>query len=197
MIKATALLLMATMCGIVIHLFWTNEFQYYQTPKLPAAAPQVGSLLPKLAIDEILSGGSSFIHFYDAECLMSQVNMPHVVNSLLAKQSKGLNKIVVYRGKNNSEQLRADYNLPSHVRLIQDPDFSLANSMGIVSTPYAAIIESKGTLYFRGNYLMSTGICGPTNISTSAPALALSRIEKESEAPIFPSYQTLAWGCQF
>ncbi|UXX79257.1 hypothetical protein N7E81_18035 [Reichenbachiella carrageenanivorans] len=86
--------------------------------------------------------------------------------------------------------------LPHYIKTIKDPQGELFNYFRVMSTPHAMLIETDGTVFFSGNYNNKNGLCGPTDIQWSAPAIALKFLYNQSDPPIFPAYQLLPTGCE-
>jgi hypothetical protein len=113
----------------------------------------------------------------------------------LVKRYRGRFKIyaVIHteEGQRAEKRFLSKYDLD--IPVITDPGKKLATACGVYSTPQAAIIDSKGRLYYRGNYNRSR-YC--TDVSSNFAQMAIDSLLAGKASPVFVELATTAYGCQ-
>jgi len=191
--KIIGILSLVVLLGIIITIFWIEEFQYYQELSPPENYPTI-QLLDTIKFQKKTIKCPAFIHFYDENCDYSKINLGHLQFFLPDFQDK-LFFYVVCTSDINSEKFRKKYQIPDFVNILPDTEQNIVKSCGVYTTPHAVLIDENKRLYFSGNYNSQTGLCSPNNISNSAPAMALLFFSKQADYPIFPPFLVRAWGC--
>ncbi|WP_426485173.1 peroxiredoxin family protein [Flavobacterium sp. 2] len=171
-------------------LFWKNEFQYSLPTPIPkdylAVATGTKIDLKCCTVDQ----KPVFIHFFNPECPCSRFNAPHV-SELIKKYGDRVNfKIVVINNEKSVSieeiQKKFDAKIPVYF------DREIAKSVGVFSTPQAALIDSSQKLYFRGNY-NKTRYC--TDSETNYAQQAIESLLRHTNAPSFDALALRAYGC--
>ena len=175
---------------VVLTILWNQEFKYY----LPSGNYSELPLEQELDLDFIESGKPSFFHFFSKECKSSRVNIDHV-NPLFEKYADVANFYIICDSKESAAYLDRIQSISSKVKIIEDGSHKISQSLNVKSLPYALIINTDKTLFFGGNYNNKNGLCGPSDIIWSSPALALKFLSEQKKLPLFPDHQLAFVGC--
>ncbi len=103
-------------------------------------------------LDELLKLGPVAFIFLSAECPVAQRYAMRLKRMHAEYQEKGLTIVGVYANENDSVQdvkaylAKAEYTFP----IVKDTDGSLARHLGATMTPQAHLIDTSGTLRYRG-----------------------------------------------
>lgn len=184
-------------CGLLLlcflgtaYIFWYQELQYALPTPLPAnyKPVKVGAnvVIPVLT----LSPKSDFyFHFYNPDCPCSLFNAQHV-RELIEKYQGKMQVVVVVPQATDVSSARKEFG--EQVEIWSDGNGKLATSLGVYSTPQAAIVSSNQQLYFRGNYNRSR-YC--TANATNFAELALIAYFNNMPPPTFDVWATQSYGC--
>lgn len=194
------LMVVLVLFGAIVYVFWQEQFRYYRPVQIPEGI-KIVSVNDTINLSMYGIGVKNrpcFIHFFDVSCKFSKINMEHL--QLFTKNYKdNFRFLVVVMGEHSIEFLatfKDKFSVPDFVDLVADKSCSIAKACGVYSTPQAIILNTDQTLYFRGNYNSSNGLCTPTNVGTSSPAVAIRYKINNAPSPNFPSYMLLPWGCE-
>ncbi len=192
-IRIAALACMISLLLVALHLLWNQAYRHF----LPTDFKSEYSSGDYIPIGEfgITTDRTTYLHFFEMGCLYSRVNLRHITTIMKQYQST-CDFYVVVSGDVSIDDLRDEYAIPNTVRII-DMETKALKRLGVFTTPHALIVEANDRLYFQGNYTLNNGLCGPTNIESSAPATALRFITQNKPSPFFPAQQLNNWGCQF
>ena len=175
----------------VIYLLWTEEFRYYvpikTTQKIDKGVFHKGSF-PELGQKP------AYLHYFDNSCKRSRVNIQHIGQIMEAFKDEFDFYVININGAKNKDFSRK-HHLPDYVKIIDDTHQEIVSNHQVASTPFVSILDREGNLVFRGNYTNKNGFCGPLDIKSSAPSLALAFIAKHDLPPIFPNDQLETYGC--
>ncbi len=194
-IQILVLMLMLFMTIGVLHFYWVNEFEHYIPVQESSMIAQVGSNISLEASLLQIGSKPAFIHFFDNECILSKTNIEHL-NLFLPDFQRSFEMYLIVAGDVTVQDLKRKYDLPTYIKVINDPTRQLFDELGVKATPQAMIIETDQKVLFRGNYSNGNGLCAPSNIKYSAPAIALLKRSRDKPLPFFPTYQTQQWGCK-
>jgi hypothetical protein len=185
---AVVLILAGCAAGISF-LFWQQELKYQLPTPLPKnyVSVEIGKAveLPQ----NFKSGVSYFLHFYNPDCPCSRFNARHL-KSLIRTYADSV-KIVVIVSPDNIAKAKKEFG--EGLTICADRNESIAKSCGVYSTPQAAIIDSDGKLYYRGNY-NSSRYC--TSHATNFAELSLIAMLNHQPSPLFGLLATQSYGCE-
>jgi hypothetical protein len=137
--------------------FWQQDLQYRLPTPRPAdwRRPVVASAIalpPDLAA--VRAGGQNrplLLHFFNPSCPCSRFNVDHV--RALAERFGAEVDIVAVLAEGEPASMRDAYRaLGLDVPYVVDADRRLAASLGVYSTPQAAVLDAESRLYYVGNY---------------------------------------------
>ena len=133
------------------------------------------------------------LHFFRADCPCSRFNIDHF-RYLAHHYQDSIDFYVVLPGEDRPVEVaqfeeRYDMSMP----VLIDQYEQLAEACGVYSTPQAAIITTKGQLYYRGNYNQAR-YC--TAKSTSYVELTIKSLLQGAPPPVFVEAATQSYGCQ-
>jgi hypothetical protein len=189
-ITAVAVLLICFCC--IAGLFWYSEWQY----SLPTPVP--GQYQPVAIGDHIDISAKYphkkdrplFLHFFNPDCPCSRFNVPHF-KELAASYGSKIDFAVVVMTKDRSytqNNIRERFGLTVPVIF----DTSIARDCGVYSTPQAVLMNTGGSLYYRGNYNRSR-YC--TDKKSNYAQLAIDSLLRGKQQVVFNSYALTAYGC--
>ncbi|TLV04011.1 redoxin domain-containing protein [Dyadobacter luticola] len=172
-------------------LFWYNDWVYQLPTPIPAHYKLV-SLGTKINLPEkFLSKNEKpvFLHFYNPECACSRFNKRHF-QSLVKQYGKDVDfRVVVLTDKKYTvEYIQDKIGLEIPVSF----DQSVANTVGVYSTPQAALIDQSQKLYYRGNYNASR-YC--TEEKSAYARIALAGLLKDQSLPMLSARAMKSYGC--
>lgn len=182
---------LAILMGIVLSIFWFNEWKY----TLPTPVPQDYKIV---RVGTKIEPGKSFahrdkpivLHFFNPGCPCSRFNMKHV-KELINLYGDQVNFMVVLVTEKpfTQEEIQKKYNLK--IPVIQDPSF--AKKCGVYSTPQAVILTKENVLYYRGNYNKSR-YC--VEKESNYVQIALERLLNDRPEYKFNHLALKAYGCE-
>lgn len=188
-VSAWLMLLLAVVGG----LFWYNDWMY----RLPTPVPvhyrpvALGSRIYLGDRMPVPSGKPLFLHFYNPECPCSRFNRPHFRSLADRYGSDARFAVVVLSDKKfTAEQIRQKLGVNVPVLF----DSTIAARCGVYSTPQAAIVDTDGKLYYRGNYNASR-YC--TDEKTAYAKIALTTLLNSRQLPVFTTEAMRSYGCSF
>ncbi|MCC8408114.1 AhpC/TSA family protein [Mucilaginibacter sp. UR6-1] len=188
--KILAVAWLCLLFGIVGCLFWYNEYRYTLPTPVPAGYKNVATgqqihLIPQLAIN---NSKPLFLHFFNPKCPCSRFNIDHFKKLAKTYENKASFVVVLMDNKIDATAIKSKFDL--NVPVINAP--AMAEECGVYSTPQAAIIDTKGKLYYRGNYNTSR-YC--TNKKTEFARIALDGLLQNQNILKFNSLALTAYGC--
>jgi hypothetical protein len=188
-LAATFALLATTLLGVV-SIFWYQELQYALPTPVPIQYKEVAVGASVELAEGIGSKGSAYyFHFYNPDCPCSLFNADHV-RQLIEKYHSKMQVVVVVPQATDVSSARKEFG--DQVQVWSDGNGKLANTLGVYSTPQAAIVDSNHQLYFRGNYNRSR-YC--TANATNFAELALIAYFNKRPPPPFDLWATQSYGC--
>jgi thioredoxin-related protein len=172
-------------------LFWYNDYVYSLPTPVPAGYIKVNTG-QQIRLNETVmprNGKPLLLHFFNPDCPCSRFNIKHF-KSLVQAYSDRANFVVVLMNnrKYTTKQVKDKFDLTVPVT----NDASLAAACGVYSTPQAAIVDTQGKLYYRGNY-NTTRYC--TNTKTEFARMALDALLSHQTAIHFNRLAVTAYGC--
>jgi thiol-disulfide isomerase/thioredoxin len=187
---ATALLLILS--GIAA-LFWQQELQYARPTPVPA---NYVAVLPGERVVVPVAAGAVrkpvLLHFFNPDCPCSRFNLKHLKQ--LAKHYAGavtFLAVVPEKFASQTEEIRRRYDLPMPV--VADGREQLARVCGVYATPQAALVDTSGILYYRGNYNKSRYCTTP---HSNYAQMAIDSLLAGTPSPTFGDLATTAYGCE-
>lgn len=182
----------------IIVIFWHQEWKFGQ----PATAPvhlidiSMGDKLEAGVLEKLNADSTSrmFVHFYNYDCPCSRFNIKEFQN-LVMKYQKDIRFVAILEATNVEDekalqQFERKYGLG--IPTILDRQASIADALGIYSTPQAVLID-KGRIYYKGNY-NAARFC--TSKETRFADLALQAMLLGKEAPQLPPIAEMPYGCE-
>lgn len=176
-----------------LYVVWVEEFQFY----LPITQNKAFSSETVFRFDFLNNSPEKpvYLHFYNEKCTNARINIDHI-QRFISKYQNDFDFYLIDQSSQPKQKIRQELGLPSFLQIIPDPNGELFDYFNIRSTPHALILQPNGSIYFNGNYNNQNGLCGPTDIQWSAPAIALKFLKNHSNPPIFPTYQLVPKGCE-
>jgi hypothetical protein len=190
--KVAVISWLCVLLAAVLVLFWRTEWIYNLPTPVPANYHNVqpGTPLNLAGKLPVKNNRPIFLHFFNPDCPCSRFNIPHF-NTLVRKYGNDINFVIVplTHKKFTADDILNKFDV--HVPVVFDT--TLATSCGVYSTPQAAIIDTSGQLFFRGNYNKSR-YCSDTR--TEYARMAIDKILHNNAAIIFDQFALKAYGCQ-
>ncbi|MCA6074681.1 TlpA family protein disulfide reductase [Fulvivirga sedimenti] len=188
------LALTLTALGGIGFLFWEQEYKYTLPTPIPQNLKQVETGDSVEAILPRLPGKKGvFVHFYNYDCPCSRFNITEF-QSMVRRYSDDIQFIAVLQSEDQDplkiEEFKKKYDLG--IEVIDDPDGSIADALGIYSTPQAVLIQDH-KIYYKGNYNRAR-FCVSRN--TKFAEIALDAMLNGEEPPYFPEVALTAYGCE-
>jgi hypothetical protein len=181
---------LAIFAGGIVLFFWKQELKYSLPTPVPADYQPV-SVGESIDLPGGLQEGQAyFIHFYSADCPCSRFNARHI-QSLIRSYHDSIAFIIVVRS--SEDQVKASDLFGTDITTWIDQAEEIAKACGVYSTPQAAIIDSQGKLFYRGNYNRSR-YC--TTRATNFAELSLIALLNHHPAPPFGILSTQSYGCE-
>ena len=183
--------------GLIGAAFWYQDWRY----SLPTPPPK-GWTQPALDARIDLRGTSLdraglkdrplFLHFFNPECPCSRFNIDHV-RTLIRDHGSTVRFVAVLQGERAATLQRSSFEeLRLGIDSVVDEDGRLGALTGVYTTPQAVLLDSRGGLYYRGNYNLSRFCTAP---ETEFARIALESLRSgRSRAPVPPA-ATTAYGC--
>jgi len=190
--KALAIVWVLLLFGIIGALFWYNELQYQLPTPIPVNYKvinqgEVVKLNTRLKVD---TTKPLFLHFFNPLCPCSRFNIK-MFQSLVAQYRNRVNFVVVVISNKayTANEISDKFNLNIPITF----DQSLAQACGVYSTPQVALIDTKGKLYYRGNYNISR-YC--TDEKTNFAKQAIVGLLDHSTMQLFSKAALTSYGCR-
>ena len=180
-----------------VWVFWHEDWRFSLPTPVPAGYPRIapGTAVPAEALRVVGVRGPMdrplFLHFYGKECPCSSFNVDHVRGLVRRFDSRARFVAVLVGETAGSGGVEAARGLLG-MEAFADTRGDLAAAVGVYSTPQAAIVDSHGRLFFRGNYNTNRYCSTPL---TEFARLALEALLRGDEPPTFSSVATVAYGC--
>ncbi len=172
-------------------LFWYNDYVYSLPTPVPAGYINVATgKAVNLADYKIAQNGKPvLLHFFNPDCPCSRFNIKHFKSLVSTYRDRSDFVVVLLNNeKHTTEQVKKKFDLDCTVV----DNSALATACGVYSTPQAAIIDTQGKLYYRGNY-NTTRYC--TNSKTEFARIALDALLSHQTAVHFNRLAVTAYGC--
>jgi hypothetical protein len=189
-LAAAALLLILS--GIAA-LFWQQELQYARPTPVPA--DYVAVLPGERVVVPVVAGTVRkpvLLHFFNPDCPCSRFNLKHV-KQLAQRYAGTVNFLAVVpeHFATQTDEVRRRYDLPMPV--VADGGEQLARACGVYATPQAALVDTTGRLYYRGNYNKSRYCTTP---HSNYAQMAIDSLQAGTPSPTFGDLATTAYGCE-
>ncbi|SDL31154.1 Thiol-disulfide isomerase or thioredoxin [Catalinimonas alkaloidigena] len=192
------LLIGAALIGLlttIVYIFWHEDLRYSQPTPLPAHYEAVApGSTPGLPLPT--NGKPTVLHFFNPECPCSRFNIDHF-RALVRRYGDEVNFIAVLQSdhEQTAQEKFADYDLD--VEAVWDAKGQWAKQCGVYATPQAVVIDTAGTLFYRGNYNQSRYCTQPsTNYAQQAIERLLGQGTSPMPPPLWPQTALRAYGCQ-
>ena len=177
--------------GLILGTFWFQDWQYaLPTPKPKGLVqPAVGADIRPACLTP--DARPLFLHFFNPDCACSRFNLDHVRQLVHDYGTRVQFVAVVETQTEGGNTPLPNYHLPMPALI--DREGRIAKRCGVYSTPQAVLLDSGGSLYYRGNYNVSR-YC--THRSTEFARLALISLLASRTVPLQPRPAAVAYGCQ-
>lgn len=190
--KALVIIWLTILLGVIGSFFWYNELQYQLPTPIPKDYKVVnpGQLIKMSAKLKADPAKPLFLHFFNPACPCSRFNIK-MFKSLVAQYGNKINFVVVVISSKEytAEEIRNKFDLNIPVTF----NHSLAAACGVYSTPQVALIDSKGKLYYRGNYNISR-YC--TDEKTNYALQAVNGLLADNYKLSFSKLALRSYGCR-
>jgi hypothetical protein len=189
--KFLAVFCLLALLTVIGTIFWYNELRY----QLPTPVPEGYKPVKQgtfIHLPDSLKGNNGkpvFLHFFNPDCPCSRFNIQQF-KTLVKNYGKGVDFkiIVVSKYKFTAQEIRKKFDLDIPVTF----DNGIATLCGVYSTPQVALIDTKGQLYYRGNYNRSR-YC--TDERTSYANIAVNGLLKQQRQLVFDKLALTSYGC--
>jgi hypothetical protein len=172
-------------------VFWKQELRYAQPTPVPPDYTPI-SFHEKLSLpDGSVTGKPLFLHFFNPDCPCSKFNIKHVRQLIASYGDRITFRAIIppYASETTAREMLGD-----EAQIVLDKNNLWAEACGVYTTPQAAIIDSRGALYFRGNYNRSRYCTDP---ETNYAEKALIHFLKGEYLPLQDTYTITPYGCSF
>ena len=193
---ATALAINAFLLAVIGCSFWVTDWQYSRPTPRPEGLVQtpVGSwpALPAEIAALRRQNRPLAINFANAQCPCTEFNLDHLRK--LQSKFKGLvDFVIVLESHADAEGASSEFrSLHLDMPVVYDRRGEVSAALGVYGTPQAAILDTRGRLYFRGNYNRSRYCTGE---SSEYVRLSLIELAADRAAPAFPPEAAITYGC--
>lgn len=190
--KILAAVLVITVFGGVLALFWQQELVYRLPTPIPGDFVSVATgHRIQLPADVRLAGSKPvLLHFFNPACPCSRFNIRYFL-TLVKQHRKDISFFAVVPA--NQDLTAAKEMLGGQVPVVPDSGQQLSRLCGVYSSPQAVLMDAKGVLYYKGNYNRSR-YC--TQKQTSYAEIAIESLLARNPTPGFDTLATRAYGCQ-
>ncbi len=173
-------------------LFWYNEWVYHLPTPVPENYKPVsqGKIIKLNGPLEADHSKPLFLHFFNPDCPCSRFNISNF-KTVVKKYGQQVNFVIVVMNNKfyTAKQIQDKFDLNVPVLF----DASIAVSVGVYSTPQAALLDTQHKLYYRGNY-NSSRYC--TDEKTSYAKIALEGLLHDHARLVFSQLALRAYGCR-
>lgn len=191
-----ALAVNAALVALIARAFWVTDWQYSLPTPRPEGLVQipVGSRPPLPSVIAALRRQDRplAINFANPKCPCTEFNLEQV-RQLQQRFGGKVDFVTVLESRSDSAGAEKEFR-SMHLRMpvVYDREGDVSAALGVYGTPQAAILDSRGRLYFRGNYNQSR-YC--TEESSEYVRLALIALAEGRALPALPAEATIAYGC--
>ncbi len=187
---AIAILLLATIAGLIGFLFYQNEVQYWIPTPVPEDYITV-SMGATVESEIYHPGEKKFIHFFNPLCPCSKFNLT-TYKQLIKKYGEEFKCFaVVQETTEGIKQADVEYLEALNVTIVADQDQKLAKKLGVYATPQIVLLDAENRLYYRGNYNLAR-YC--TNPNSDYSSMAIQSFLKDMPLDL-PATAFTAYGC--
>jgi hypothetical protein len=183
-------IMLVVLCLCLGVVYWNYEIQYAKPTNIPvgyrAVLPGEQVSLPAA----FQKNTAHFLHFYNPDCPCSRFNAQHI-QSLIRSYGDSIRFVIVIPASEDLARARDEFG--SDLDYVVDTDGAIAAACGVYATPQAAIIQTNGSLYYRGNY-NAARYC--TQRATNFAELSLLSLLNGQPAPVFGLLATQSYGCE-
>ena len=192
--KAVAYIFLLIIFGVIVLLFWYNEWIY----NLPTPIPKNYSMVERGAYIDLPAklkfhnNKPLLLHFFNPDCPCSKFNIPHF-RYLIKEYRNEINFaiVVVSNKKYSTKEITDKFDLDLDIPVLTDS--TLPVLCGVYSSPQAVIIDTYQKLYFRGNYNKSR-YC--SDKKSNYAQIALDAILSKNNILQFTDASLRAYGCE-
>ena len=131
------------------------------------------------------------LHFFNPDCPCSRFNVEHI-SALEQRFGREVLFVAVLAEGDPAAMRRAYRALPLTLPSYVDADHTLADALGVYSTPQAAVLDGTGRLFYQGNYNV-TRYCRDRR--TEFARLALESVLAGGPPPLVSTAANTAYGC--
>ncbi len=178
----------------ILAIFWQQEYQYSKPTPVPRNLKKV-KIGAEVNLSEfgIEQNTATLIHFFNYDCPCSRFNIKEF-KSLVREFKDSVSFFAVISGESVDKEAIVDFNnkYDLGIQLIIDYNQSIADSLGVYSTPQAVIIDANNEVYYKGNYNKAR-YCVSRN--TRFVEKALSALVRNEPLPFMPMIATIPYGC--
>jgi len=191
---ACTLLLLASI-GFAL---WQADGRYSLPTPRPAALVQPESIAPAMLERLRAAAGASssteplLVNFTNADCPCSRFNREHVL-ALSKEFGARVAQLALFELPEAAELPQPAHNEELGMNALAENDGSIARALGIYSTPQAVLIDSRGKVFYRGNYNQSR-YC--TREESDYVRIAIAALLAGRSCPSMPAEALRAYGCE-
>jgi len=152
-----------------------------------------------ISVAEVLPGGTKYdrsrpllLHFFNPSCPCSRFNLDHIRELTRAYGSR-VNIVAVLEEDSTDKLIDGFRETGLPIEAVVDSNRTLATALGVYSTPQAVILDTRGTLVYRGNY-NSSRYC--VDRRSEYARLALDALLGFRAQPALEPAAFIAYGCR-
>jgi hypothetical protein len=195
----TATLVVVSLLGFVGYTLWEQDWKWGLPTERPAnlRQPPVGG---HLDLPQTVAAHWSpaherplYLHFFNPDCPCSRFNQDHVRDLIRAHRGQvTIIAVIEPEGGTVSPRAVANAERDLGVPVLLDADGSLAQLVGVYSSPQAVLVTTGGALYYRGNYNLAR-YC--TDERTEFARIAIEHLLAGVPQYDAPVQARVAYGC--
>ena len=176
----------------IVSIFWYKDAQYAIATEKPANFKEVPlNSVIDLEGNLALTDKPNYFHFFQPTCPCSRFNLKHY-EALHRKYKDDFNFYCVIPPNADVEWVNDLVDI--EVKILRDENKILASACGVYSTPQAAVINTTGELYYRGNYNKGR-YC--TSKNSNYAEMALEALKQGRQLPEMGHFALTSYGCEY
>ncbi|MEO5979277.1 MAG: hypothetical protein ABIS36_05490 [Chryseolinea sp.] len=190
-IRVGSLVMVLVIClGCIAMFFWNQELRYQLPTPIPPQYQAVAVGQHVFLPARFDKNRAHFIHFYNPECPCARFNAQHL-KTLIGQFKDSISISIIVPTPADIKKAKSEFG--DIIEITSDSEGTIAKACGVYSTPQAAIIDKKSSLYYRGNY-NSSRYC--TSRATNFAELSLIALINNNPSPSYGLLATQSYGCE-
>lgn len=176
----------------IANAFWQYEIKYALPTPVPQNLQEV-CIGDKVAFEPWIQQNNKpmLLHFFNPLCPCSKFNMKEYLE-LTQKYGDEMDFRIVLQSDQLSDVVKIQQKYGSDIKVLPDPEGEISDVFGIYATPQAVILDTTGSIYYKGNYNKAR-FC--TQKDTRFAFTAIQHLLAGETLPRFTELATIAYGC--